>query len=68
LEYLEELKENMHKEKKKRLDQVDKDMKFILDSDKLENTNGYWDCCGGTNYRTGCDRTSEERSTMQYGM
>ena len=53
LEYPPELKTNMRKEKQKRLDQVQKDMKFILDSDDVEDTNGYWDCCGSTHYSSG---------------
>lgn len=50
LEYPEELKTNMRREKQKRLRQVHNDMKFILDSDNVEDSNGYWDCCGAQKY------------------
>lgn len=42
LSYPAEVKENMRKEKQKRLRQVQQDMKFILDSDNIEDSNGQW--------------------------
>ena len=50
LNYPEELKQNMRNEKMKRLESVKKEMKFILDSDNIEDTNGYWSCCHSTSY------------------
>jgi hypothetical protein len=52
LKYHDELKENMRREKQKRLAEVRHDMKFILDSDKIEDTNGHWNCCGAAKYHT----------------
>jgi hypothetical protein len=54
--YPQELKENMRKEKQKRLQQVKNDMKFILDTDNLEDSNGHWDCCGAAVYKHVCTR------------
>jgi hypothetical protein len=54
LEYPEEIKTNMRSEKKRRLRQIRNDMKFILDSDNVEDTNGHWDCCGAQEYHLSC--------------
>ncbi len=50
LAYPPELKDNLRMEKRKRLQEVKAQMKFILDSDKVEDTNGRWSCCGQTEY------------------
>ena len=57
LSYPTEVKENMRKEKQKRLQQVQREMKFILDSDNVEDSNGKWACCGQTEYRSQCSKT-----------
>mmetsp|Transcript_19782 Transcript_19782/g.25120 ORF Transcript_19782/g.25120 Transcript_19782/m.25120 type:complete len:187 (+) Transcript_19782:3-563(+) len=44
------LKENLRSEKKKRLMEVQTQMKFILDSDDVHDSFGEWDCCGQTDY------------------
>jgi hypothetical protein len=54
LEYPEDIKTNMRSEKKKRLRQIRNEMKFILDSDQTEDTNGHWDCCGAQEYQVSC--------------
>lgn len=54
--YPEELKDNMRKEKQKRLEHVKRDMKFILDSDDVEDSNGVWNCCGATEYKHKCNK------------
>jgi len=54
LEYPEEVKENLRAEKQKRLEQVRKEMKFILDSDEIHHTNGKWDCCGQDKFHASC--------------
>jgi hypothetical protein len=54
LEYPDDIKTNMRSEKKRRLRQIRNDMKFILDSDNLEDTNGHWDCCGAQEYQLSC--------------
>jgi hypothetical protein len=54
MEYPKELKENLRAEKRKRLKEVMEQMKFILDSDNVEDTNGAWNCCGQTQYQTVC--------------
>jgi hypothetical protein len=40
------LKENLRKEKEKRINEVLSQMKFILDSDEMKDTYGKWSCCG----------------------
>jgi hypothetical protein len=60
-----ELKENMRREKQKRLNQVHKDMKFILDTDDIADTNGHWACCGETMYYSDCGKT--KRYAFQTG-
>lgn len=54
LEYPEEIKENFRKEKQRRIRQVCDEMKFIVDSDKIEDSNGQWSCCGTTTYKAPC--------------
>ncbi|KAL3792877.1 hypothetical protein HJC23_004802 [Cyclotella cryptica] len=46
----EHLKENLRKEKEKRLNEVLSQMKFILDSDEMKDTYGKWSCCGKEEY------------------
>lgn len=57
LDYPEEVKENMRKEKQRRLRQVQQDMNFILDSDSIEHSNGHWSCCGGKDYHASCPKS-----------
>jgi hypothetical protein len=54
ISYPEEIKDNMRREKQKRLQQVEQDMKFIIDSDEVEASNGHWPCCGETKYKSTC--------------
>lgn len=54
LNYPPEIKENLRAEKQRRLQQVQKEMKFILDSDEIHDTHGKWDCCGARNYHASC--------------
>jgi hypothetical protein len=56
LEYPEELKENMRNEKKKRLEEVHNQMRFILDSDDIEDTFGEWSCCKSKSYNSVCTK------------
>ena len=51
LDFPEEVKTNMRREKQRRLKQVREEMKFIVDSDRIEDSHGQWDCCGQTEYR-----------------
>lgn len=49
------LKDNLRKEKKKRLDEVRSQMKFILDTDDVKDSYGRWSCCGKEEYTAnGC--------------
>jgi len=49
------LKENLRKEKEKRLNEVLSQMKFILDTDDIKDSYGSWSCCGKEDYETeGC--------------
>lgn len=51
----EHLKENLRKEKEKRMNEVLSQMKFILDSDEMKDTYGKWSCCGKEEYEAeGC--------------
>lgn len=51
----EHLKENLRKEKKKRLEEVRSQMKFILDTDDIKDSYGKWSCCGEEEYTAnGC--------------
>mmetsp|Transcript_10795 Transcript_10795/g.25774 ORF Transcript_10795/g.25774 Transcript_10795/m.25774 type:complete len:526 (+) Transcript_10795:152-1729(+) len=54
LSYPPELKQNLRHEKTKRLEEIRQQMKFILDSDNVEDTNGRWSCCGQTSYHGVC--------------
>jgi predicted translin family RNA/ssDNA-binding protein len=57
MEYPDELKSNLRDQKQKRLEQIRANMKFILDTDNVEDSNGYWDCCGQTSYSAqGCGK------------
>ena len=58
LQFPDEVKVNMRKEKQRRLRQVQQDMEFILDSDNIEDSKGYWTCCGHKEYRTICRKAS----------
>jgi hypothetical protein len=40
------LKDNLRKEKQKRLEEVCSQMKFILDTDDIKDSYGKWSCCG----------------------
>lgn len=44
------LKDNLRKEKEKRLNEVRSQMKFILDSDDVKDSYGKWQCCGKEEY------------------
>lgn len=50
----EEIKETLREGKLKRIQEVHEQMKFILDSDKVEDTRGKWDCCGEIHYKSQC--------------
>jgi len=54
LELDETLKQNLREGKQKRLKEVLDQMKFILDSDSLQDTTGYWDCCKANSYIHPC--------------
>jgi hypothetical protein len=54
LKYPEEVKESLRTEKQRRMQQVRDEMKFILDSDHVQDSNGKWSCCGATDYKTSC--------------
>ncbi len=56
LELDDHLKDNLRKEKQKRLDEVRSQMKFILDTDDIKDSYGKWSCCGEEEYTAkGCD-------------
>jgi len=49
------LKENLRKEKEKRINEVLTQMKFILDTDDLKDSYGKWSCCESEEYSAeGC--------------
>ena len=49
------LKENLRKEKEKRINEVLSQMKFILDTDDLKDSYGKWSCCDSEEYSAeGC--------------
>lgn len=49
------LKENLRKEKEKRINEVLSQMKFIVDTDELKDTYGHWSCCESEEYSSeGC--------------
>jgi hypothetical protein len=54
LSYPPELKDNLRSEKRKRLEEVKAQMRFILDSDDVQDSNGRWSCCGQTEYHPTC--------------
>ena len=64
LEFLalpDELKTNLRKERQKRLEEVRSTMKFILETDNVQDSHGTWDCCGQTSYNAqGCGIVSKE--------
>jgi len=56
LELDDHLKDNLRKEKQKRLDEVRSQMKFILDTDDIKDSYGKWSCCGKEEYTVkGCE-------------
>eukprot|EP00553_Chaetoceros_curvisetus_P010698 CAMPEP_0204619978 /NCGR_PEP_ID=MMETSP0717-20131115/6158_1 /ASSEMBLY_ACC=CAM_ASM_000666 /TAXON_ID=230516 /ORGANISM="Chaetoceros curvisetus" /LENGTH=182 /DNA_ID=CAMNT_0051634061 /DNA_START=120 /DNA_END=668 /DNA_ORIENTATION=+ len=46
----EEIKSKLREAKKKRLEEVHEQMKFILDTDDMKDSRGQWSCCGNDNY------------------
>ena len=54
LTYPDEVKESLRAEKQRRLQQVQQEMKFILDSDEVHHSNGKWECCGQPKYHASC--------------
>jgi hypothetical protein len=64
LEFLalpEELKSNLRRERQKRLEEVRSTMKFILETDNVQDSHGSWDCCGQTSYNAqGCSIAPKE--------
>jgi hypothetical protein len=54
LQYPEELKQNLRDEKRKRLEEVRGQMRFILDTDNVEDSNGRWTCCQSQQYQSVC--------------
>jgi hypothetical protein len=56
LQYPEEVKESLRKEKRRRMQQVLDEMKFILDSDHVQDSNGKWSCCGANDYKASCSK------------
>ena len=48
------LKDNLRNEKQKRLNEVRSQMKFILDTDDIEDSYGKWTCCGQEEYKAEC--------------
>lgn len=48
----EELKNNLRSEKQKRLNEVQSQMKFILESDDISTSQGAWSCCQSPEYLT----------------
>mmetsp|Transcript_12950 Transcript_12950/g.24337 ORF Transcript_12950/g.24337 Transcript_12950/m.24337 type:complete len:454 (+) Transcript_12950:70-1431(+) len=56
----EEIKSKLRDGKKKRLEDVQEQMKFILDSDNVEDSRGRWDCCGEKSYKSKCSCSSSK--------
>ena len=50
----EEIKKKLRDGKQKRLQDVHEQMKFILDSDEIQDSRGKWDCCGCETYGGTC--------------
>ncbi len=46
----EEIKRNLRREKQKRLQEINGQMKFILDSDDIKDADGKWNCCNSPLY------------------
>ena len=50
-----EIKCNLRREKQKRIKEINDQMKFILDSDDIQDSDGKWDCCNSPLYNgKGC--------------
>ena len=54
LKYPNDVKESLRQEKQRRIQQVQEELKFILDSDDPKHTHGRWECCGETKYHAHC--------------
>lgn len=54
LKYPNDVKESLRQEKQRRIQQVQDELKFILDSDDPKHTHGRWECCGETKYHAHC--------------
>jgi hypothetical protein len=50
----EEIKQQLREGKKKRMIELNEQMKFILDSDHIKDSRGKWDCCGIPMYCSEC--------------
>lgn len=46
----ENIKQQLREGKRKRIDEVHEQMKFIMDSDDVKDSQGYWECCGNPVY------------------
>jgi len=57
LNYPAEVKRNMRQEKQRRLQQIQNEMKFIIDSDHEKDSHGHWNCCGNTEYQAPCAKS-----------
>jgi hypothetical protein len=51
----EEIKQKLRHGKQKRLHDVLEQMKFIMDSDDVKDSQGKWECCGQTVYDSPCE-------------
>lgn len=51
----EEIKQQLREGKKKRMNEMNEQMKFILDSDHIKDSRGKWDCCGNIIYCSDCN-------------
>jgi hypothetical protein len=63
LQYPEELKQNLRDEKRKRLEEVRGQMRFILDTDNVEDSNGRWTCCQSQQYKSVCTVAADAGSS-----
>eukprot|EP00536_Pseudo-nitzschia_multiseries_P018030 jgi/Psemu1/293304/fgenesh1_pg.2071_\ len=52
--YPEDAKRALREEKQKRLARVREELRFVLDTDKIEDSLGEWTCCHKTRYNDGC--------------
>jgi hypothetical protein len=50
----EEIKKKLREGKQKRLQDVQEQMIFILDSDEIKDSRGKWNCCSQTDYHQAC--------------